>query len=296
MRPRTSVLVCNYNNGPFIHECLASVLAQSPSPDEIIVADDGSTDDSLVTLSRFEPRVTVLRMEHGSGTKIQNQARVLQAAFENCTGEIVFLLDGDDSFLPGKIEAYVKAFAADPRVVMVQAPMVLIDGDGRGIGLDIDAKRHWRDPLAEMYRRQEVNIHYATSALAFRRTYLEERFPWVDDLHGLAIDTALAVVAPLHGTVFTMDEPFSSWRRHDNAATVIEPVHFFGETEKKRDYFNRYCRTHSFRPLRRWSSPRYWVFWMRNRLLPKTLPLWARQLRWFFLSDAQRQALLRKQE
>ncbi|PTY03774.1 hypothetical protein DB347_21325 [Opitutaceae bacterium EW11] len=294
MQLRTSVLVCNYNNGPFLRECLESVMAQTREPDEIIVADDGSTDESLAILDRMPMRISVLRLSHGTETKRLNQARAFQAAFQRSSGDIVFLLDGDDLFLPKKIAAYAEAFEGDPQVVMVQCPMILVDGTGQRLGLDIDAKRHWRDPLREMRRRQEVNIHYATSALAFRRTYLEARFPWADRTLGLATDTVLSIVAPLFGRVATLDEPLSVWRRHQNASTVRHPLDYFRETEKKRTYFNRYCRAHAFRPLRRWSSPRYCAYWMRNQVLPSAPPAWFRTLRWHLLSAEQRQSLLQR--
>src|ERR1700731_3369497 len=99
-RLRTSVLVNNYNNGPYLDHCLASVFAQDPQADEVIVYDDGSTDESLTVLTRYESKLNVIARSHLSGASMENQAVAIETAFLASTGDIVFLLDGDDAFLP----------------------------------------------------------------------------------------------------------------------------------------------------------------------------------------------------
>jgi len=154
-RLRTSVLINNYNNGPYLDHCLSSVFAQEIQPDEVIVYDDGSTDESLQVLANYGSKINLIARSHRFGTSIENQAVAIETAFRSSTGEIIFLLDGDDAFLPGKIAAYVAAFLNVPSAVMVQAPLEKIDERGRRIGIEYEPARHQSDYLEHIYAENE---------------------------------------------------------------------------------------------------------------------------------------------
>jgi glycosyltransferase involved in cell wall biosynthesis len=93
-----SVLINNYNYGRFLDRALASVAAQTRPADEIIVVDDGSTDDSLKVARRWaerDARVTIIAKENGG------QLSAFNAGFQAATGDILTFLDADDEYLPG---------------------------------------------------------------------------------------------------------------------------------------------------------------------------------------------------
>ena len=97
--PLVSVLMGNYNYGRYIGEALDSVLRQTYSNFEVIVCDDGSTDDSREVVARYCDRDTRIRMvvkENGG------LASALNAAYAASRGEIICLLDADDVFLPSE--------------------------------------------------------------------------------------------------------------------------------------------------------------------------------------------------
>ena len=95
-----SVCMATYNGGKFIREQLESILSQLPSADaEVVIADDGSTDDTLAVVNSFgDSRIRVLNVEKQLGV-IYNYERALQAS----KGEIIFLADQDDIWLPEKV-------------------------------------------------------------------------------------------------------------------------------------------------------------------------------------------------
>ena len=99
--PLVSVLINNYNYGQFIEDAIESVLSQSYKNIELIVVDDGSTDDSKAKIMRFANRVTAI-FQHNSG-----QASAFNAGFAASHGDIIAFLDADDYFLPEKIEKIV---------------------------------------------------------------------------------------------------------------------------------------------------------------------------------------------
>src|SRR6266404_4268062 len=97
--PVISVVITTYNYGRFVEECVDSVLAQDYPSDrvEVIVVDDGSTDDTAERVKRYGTRIEYLRKANGG------QASALNAGFAKARGEIISLLDADDYFLPGKL-------------------------------------------------------------------------------------------------------------------------------------------------------------------------------------------------
>ena len=108
-----SVIVCTYNYGRFIIEAINSVLAQTCVPEEVIVVDDGSTDDTQEILKQHfcdHPRLRTLRQRNGG------QLSALVLGLKHCTGDIVFFLDADDKYEEDHINQVQKAFDAHPDV------------------------------------------------------------------------------------------------------------------------------------------------------------------------------------
>ena len=125
--PLVSVLVSNYNYGRYIGSAIESALDQTYRNLELIICDDGSTDNSVEIIEAYErkdPRVLLIRKANGG------QASGFNAAFSVSQGEIIALLDSDDLFLPNKVERIVADFQAHPdsgfgvhRVIRVSADL-----------------------------------------------------------------------------------------------------------------------------------------------------------------------------
>jgi glycosyltransferase involved in cell wall biosynthesis len=106
--PLVSILINSYNYGRFLGEAIRSALAQSYADKEIVVVDDGSTDNSLEVAQSFGDRIHLIAKENGG------QASAFNAGFAASRGRIVCLLDADDVFLPGKVERIVEVFRQNP--------------------------------------------------------------------------------------------------------------------------------------------------------------------------------------
>lgn len=258
LAPRISVLINNYNNGPWLRTCLDSVLAQTRPADEIIVYDDGSTDGSLELLRSYATQVRLIEGRHDDGrSNIASQANAITQAFLASTGDHVHLLDGDDAYEPRRLELYEKAWSAG--TVMVQAPMLLIDEQGVPIRENYDRSKQRRDYRRDTYLLNDVHFYYPTSALAFHRNYLERLLPCDFSSHAeLATDARLSVIAPLFGRVVALDQSLSRWRQHprsmSHAGHQRNPL---GGTLRRHRYFNHMARIHGFRPLLLWLNLRF---------------------------------------
>jgi glycosyltransferase involved in cell wall biosynthesis len=110
--PRLSVVMPNFNHGRYLPTSVGALLAQSVQPDEIIVVDDASTDDSLEildALARQHPHLKVVRNERNLGV-----VPTLNRGFQISKGDVIFFPGADDEVRPGFIEASMKLWAQRP--------------------------------------------------------------------------------------------------------------------------------------------------------------------------------------
>jgi len=124
--PSFSVLIAVYNAADVVAEAVDSALAQTTAALEVIVCDDGSTDDVVGALSPFRERVTVIRKENGGEASAKN------AAAHAARGDFLAILDADDVYLPERIEALGELACKRPDLDVLTTDAVL-EVDGRPI-------------------------------------------------------------------------------------------------------------------------------------------------------------------
>jgi len=130
--PTVSVLMPVYNAAPFLREAIDSILTQTFADFELIIVDDGSTDESRsIARSYLDPRVRVLAEPHRGLVSTRNAA--LQAA----RGEYIACMDADDVSIPERLAKQIAFMQAHPDTVVVGTGARLIDRDGRLLGKSI---------------------------------------------------------------------------------------------------------------------------------------------------------------
>lgn len=269
----TSVLINNYNNGLYIAECVESVLSQTIPADEVIVYDDGSTDDSVSILRRYGTRITLIEGSHdGSRPSRENQANAVYRAFERSSGEWLFLLDGDDLFAPNKIEQVLRAlFERSGDFSLVQSPMTLINEQGCPIGRYWDSRFHETNLLGAMREQNDVDFFYPTSAMVVSRKALSMVLPLdMTVCPELACDTRIAMLMPLLGDVLTLEEPLALWRRHSGSyISGLGQSRWFSaqQTWRRVRTFNREAEAFGTPTISLWHNHRF-----RRQVLGALLP------------------------
>lgn len=104
-----SVIISAYNYGPYLADAIQSALGQDWDPLEVIVVDDGSSDDTLAVARRFEPRVAVIAGGHEGPAATRNRGIAV------ARGAYMLHLDADDLLMPGALRTLMGVFAHDGR-------------------------------------------------------------------------------------------------------------------------------------------------------------------------------------
>lgn len=203
--------MCTYQGAPFVGEQLESILAQTRPPDEVVVADDASTDATLDV---------VRRLAEGSDVPVRTIAsprrrgyrRNFEEAVVACSGDVVFLADQDDVWFRDKIEAMLPAFTDDAAIVHCDAVLAGVDLAPKG---ETVFERH---PLL---RELEGAIPTARSfgipgcTMAFRAGLRGSLVPF-SDLWGH--DLWIALVGGALGSIVPVPRPLMVYRRHGAGA------------------------------------------------------------------------------
>jgi len=209
-----SVAIATYNGARYLREQLISIANQTVLPHEVIISDDGSTDGTLQVVESFAQSapfvIKILRNEENLGYA-QNFSRALQA----CSGEIVFLCDQDDVWLPYKIEFILADFEKHKNIVLVVHDLEFCTENLVPIG---------QTKLARMSTDCDIQRDYVVGmATAVRQSFLRLCLP-VPNLPGVAHDRWLHDCAWAVGRKFVRNEVLALYRRHAENATGTKSV------------------------------------------------------------------------
>jgi len=155
-----------YNRARYIAGALESVLAQTFGDYEVVVVDDGSTDDTERVLEPYRERIRYVRQPNAGRSAARNRC------IREARGRFVSFLDSDDRWLPHKLESHVRALESRPRVGMVHGHVDVIDEQDRPRD-DLTAYHHrlWshahRDGVT--YAGYILECRCFSSATTFRR-------------------------------------------------------------------------------------------------------------------------------
>ncbi|HLP23581.1 MAG TPA: glycosyltransferase family 2 protein [Microbacteriaceae bacterium] len=216
MAERISVALATFNGAAYLTEQLRSIRAQTVPVDELILADDGSTDSTLdrarAELSDWSGRLVVLPAQPQPLGVTGNFERALAA----CTGDLVALSDQDDVWHPNKLERMIGGLG-DGLLAFSDADLVdeyglPLEGSPRlfqGLGLSEWERTRLRDGEAWGVLLRRNVVTGATVLLRRDVLTLAGSFPtsWVHD-------EWLAVVAAVHGGLRLVDEPTIDYRQH----------------------------------------------------------------------------------
>ena len=204
-QPLISVIITCFNYARYVAGAIESALGQSYPNKEIVVVNDGSSDDSLAVITRYAGRVTVIDQANQGSIAAYNRG------FAGSTGAIVILLDADDLLAAGALSEVARVWS--PRCAKVQWDLGIIDADGKDLGrkfCNFD-RRYDAGRVRDAFQRTGTYRWPVSVGNAYARWFASMAFPLSVD-HGP--DGLLNTLAPVYGEVHTIASVLGHYRIH----------------------------------------------------------------------------------
>lgn len=229
-----SIIIPTYNHAHFLGEAIESALSQPGAPIEVIVVDDGSTDDPASVVSRY-PGVRLIRQENAGLAAARN------AGWRAAVGRYLVFLDADDRLVPGAVPSNLDFFARHPTCGFVYGRYRFIGPDGM-VRNDASFVGIGPDPFASFLAMNTIGMH---ATVMYRREAVEEAggfdptlracedydlYLRLSRLHPVASRPELIAEYRIHGANMSRDVPFMlTWAlatlRRQKPAALGNPAH-----------------------------------------------------------------------
>lgn len=203
---QVSVVVLNYNYARFLDQAIESALNQTYPSCEVVVVDNGSTDNSLEVARRYGDRIRLVRQAVNIG-----QGQGYNLGFEAARGEWLIWLDADDLLDADAISQCMALVTIE--AAKLQFPLRLVDSAARELGGVVPFVRHQGNVQAIIRRFG----HYAGppgSGNLYRRSAVAPYFPVPPQDWPICTDTVPFITAPFHGTVIDAGRTLGAYRLH----------------------------------------------------------------------------------
>jgi len=212
-RPTLAVIIPNFNYGRFLPRTLDSVLAQTEPFDEIVVVDDGSTDNSMEVLAGYADRARILRITNSG------HLGACRAGLAASTSDYIYSLDADDFAEPGLAARVRAALVGRPAKVQFRLNGVDVAGHPSNSSFPTFPANYNAAAMRQDNTTAGFYICPPTSGNVFSRDVLTRMDLSRFDPRGY-LDGSPTLAIPYFGEVVSINEPLSNYRMHQNSASA----------------------------------------------------------------------------
>lgn len=216
---RISLAMCTFNGAEFLPAQLESIAQQTRPPDEIIVCDDASNDETRTVLESFAQTAGVRVSLHCFKENV-GSIKNFERATALCTGDVIALSDQDDVWRADKLQLIEQSFESNPKLGVVFSDAEVVDENLNPLG-----QRMWeqvafdahRQKLVRTGRSLEVLIYGWTvtgATMAFRSEFAKLAFPVPANI-GMIHDGWIALTIAAVADVAFIEEPLIKYRQHE---------------------------------------------------------------------------------
>lgn len=209
-KPIVSVIIPTYNASLFIAETISSILSQSMPEFEIIIVDDGSTDNTLKIvqdLARIDKRIRYFIQERSGVSVARNRG------IKESVGRYIAFIDHDDLWMPQKLEKQLAIFNKDSQLGLIfsRASIMMANGESTGLVGGI-ARFHRGYIFRELFSEHFVPI----STVLIRRDVFDGLDEWFDKTMEMAEEVDLFLRIAYNWKIDYSGEILAKWRMHPN--------------------------------------------------------------------------------
>lgn len=236
-----SVALCVYNGERFLTEQLNSIKNQTLPVNELVVCDDCSTDSTYDIITAFGKEVS-FPVRYYKNDKQLGSTKNFEKCLKLCTGDIIFLCDQDDAWLPEKVAKQVAYLNQHPDKMAVFSDGGLMDAQSKpiagsvwgAVSFDAKAQEQWLsdDAYKLLYRGYVVT----GATLAIRASILSTLTPFPDGIKEMIHDSWMTLILTMNNQIGFINEPLINYRRHASQQVG------FGTSQKYVTFSDRFKR------------------------------------------------------
>ena len=229
-----SVAMASYNGSKYIIQQLESIENQTVTPDEVIICDDCSTDNTVEVVSNYSKnsQLNIVIVQNHTNLGFRKN---YEKCINLCSSDIIFYCDQDDVWINTKAEKFLMEFSKDNNLVYAFSNAFVTDSE-----LNIILKSEWQNNWLNLDSRQTFFDYVQTRNFplgfqsAFRKEFVKKIIPFLADPDGW-----IAVCAPIFGNIKAIPEQLVFYRRHNKATSDAHKK----KRITKKDVFSRILKT-----------------------------------------------------
>ncbi|MCQ2515544.1 MAG: glycosyltransferase [Saccharofermentans sp.] len=216
-----SVAMASFNGERYIKNQIDSILMNLNDTDELVISDDGSTDNTIDIINSYNDK----RIHLISGPK-KGINKNFENAIIHCNGDIIFLSDQDDVWYEGKVTTVLEAFNKYD-CLLVQHDAVVKDGEGNVLYDSFANHRRVRCGVFKNWLRNS----YHGCLIAFKKELVESVVPFPST--GCFHDQWIGIISDSHKKSVFIDEVLMEYRRYGSNASSFVHEPFFTQLKKR---------------------------------------------------------------
>ena len=229
-----SVAMATYNGAKYLREQIDSILNQLDMDDELIISDDGSTDETVNIIHSYSTDQRVNFYKNPS--KVKGVITNFEHAISMTTQEVIFLCDQDDVWLPNKISRMCREFG-DSKVGLVISSVRTVDADLNDLQATPINEGHYEQGVA----RNFIKNTYMGCCMAFRKELKEVVLPFPQNIP--MHDSWIGLLAELnHLEISYVPDKLMLYRRHSHSVIINKKTNLYKKMNERYRLFYNLCR------------------------------------------------------
>ncbi len=215
---RVSIAMCTYNGARFLPYQLQSLTAQERLPEEVVICDDCSSDNTIDILKSFAIDAPFPVHIHQNKSRL-GSTKNFEKAIALCLGDLIFLCDQDDLWSSQKVSLTAECLINDEQLGLVFSDAEVVDENAESLGytlwesLRLDADLRARIRTSEAFEILNFRTLVTGATMAFRKEFKDLVLPIPDDIP-LIHDGWIALMISLCGRLGLIDRPLMKYRQH----------------------------------------------------------------------------------